>query len=33
MGRAVREIFGGSVKTVEKSRFSQGAAIDKSKQN
>ena len=33
MGRAVREIFGRSVKTVEKSGFSQGVAIDKSGQN
>jgi hypothetical protein len=33
MGRAVREFFGGSVKTVEKSGFSQGVAIDKSGQN
>ena len=33
MGRAVREIFGRSVKTVEKSRFSQGVAIDKTARN
>ena len=33
MGRAVREIFGRSVKTVEKSRFSQGVAVDKTARN
>jgi len=30
MGRAVSEIFGRSVKTVENYEFSQGVAIDKS---